>query len=120
MIDMELAVTFRIYHNPQCSKSRAALALLEERGIDIEVIEYLRHPPAKATLRSLLAKLDVPPLDLVRPNEPGYAALAAGADAEQVLDFLVREPRALQRPILESANSAVIGRPPERVLELIA
>jgi arsenate reductase len=84
MIDMELAVTFRIYHNPQCSKSRAALALLEERGIDVEVIEYLRHPPAKATLRSLLAKLDVPPLDLVRPNEPGYAALAAGgADAEQ-------------------------------------
>jgi arsenate reductase len=118
---MELAVTFRIYHNPQCSKSRAALALLEERGIDVEVIEYLRHPPAKATLRSLLAKLDVPPLDLVRPNEPGYAALAAGgADAEQVLDFLAREPRALQRPILESTASAVIGRPPERVLELIA
>jgi arsenate reductase len=69
----------------------------------------------------LLEKLEVRPLDLVRSSEPGYEALAAaGGDAEQVLEFLVREPRALQRPILESEDSAVIGRPPERVLELIA
>jgi arsenate reductase (glutaredoxin) len=118
---MELSVTLRIYHNPHCSKSRAALALLEDRGVDFEVVEYLRDPPAKATLSALLAKLHVRPLDLVRTNEPEYEALAAaGGDAEQVLEFLVRQPRALQRPIIESADGAVIARPPERVLELIA
>ena len=68
-------MTLRIYHNPHCSKSRAALALLEYCGVDFEVVEHLRDPPAKATLSALLAKLHVRLLDLVRTNEPEYEAL---------------------------------------------
>lgn len=112
----------KIYHNPRCSKSRAALALLEARGVDLTVIDYLRAPLSKTALRALLSKLDGEPIDLVRVNEAAYrAAVPEGhtpTEAE-LLDLLVRIPRLLQRPIVEVGARARIGRPPERVLELI-
>jgi arsenate reductase len=112
----------RIYHNPRCSKSRAALALLEERGADVEVVDYIANPPSRATLRELLRKLSVPASELVRADEPEYrAALAAGrAETEDdLLELLAAHPRVLQRPIVEIGGRASICRPPERVVDLI-
>jgi len=111
----------RIYHNPRCSKSRAALALLAERGVDLEVIEYLVSPPTRATLASLVRKLATPALALVRTNEPEFRPYADRTlSDDEVLDALVAQPRLLQRPIVEIGSRACIGRPPERVLELLA
>jgi arsenate reductase len=112
----------RIYHNPLCSKSRGALALLTKRGADLEVIEYLVAPPSRQELVSLLRKLAVPAVALVRTEEPEYeAAVAAGCGTsdDELIDLLVAQPRLLQRPIFEIGDRAVIGRPPERVLELL-
>ena len=110
----------RIYHNPRCSKSRATLALLEENGIEAEVVEYLKEPPDAPTLASLLNKLGCDAADIVRFNEAEFAAtgLSRDADARQLLDAVAQYPKLLQRPIVEHGNNARIGRPPEAVLEL--
>lgn len=110
----------KIYHNPRCSKSRATLGLLEDRGIDLEIIEYLKTPPSKATLKSLLAKLGLEARDIVRASEDAYRAAGVPADATEdaLLDLIVEHPKLLQRPIVEVEKSARIGRPPEQVLEL--
>ena len=110
----------RIYHNPRCSKSRATLALLEARGIEPEIIEYLSTPPSRAEIESLLKKLGCPLRDLIRFDEPEFAAsgLSKDADDAALLDLLVEHPKLLQRPIVEHGRRARIGRPPERVLEL--
>jgi arsenate reductase len=109
----------KIYHNPRCSKSRATLALLRERGVDLEIIDYIATPPSKATLRELLRKLGGPALAMVRTEDQEFRPHAQRAlTDEEVLDLLVAEPRLLQRPIVELGASARIGRPPERVLEL--
>lgn len=110
----------RIYHNPRCSKSRAALALLEERGIEIEIVSYLDHPPSKADLGALVRKLGVPALALVRTDEPEFRDHRGRTLTDDaVLDLLAAEPRLLQRPIVEVGAHARIGRPPELVLELL-
>jgi arsenate reductase (glutaredoxin) len=111
----------RIYHNPRCSKSRAALALLEARGVDVEIVEYLRHPPPSATLKQLVAKLGADAHELVRTSEPEYRAFVAAhgePSGDALLELLAEEPRLLQRPIVEVGARARIGRPPERILEL--
>ncbi|HEX6998884.1 MAG TPA: arsenate reductase (glutaredoxin) [Gammaproteobacteria bacterium] len=110
----------RIYHNPRCSKSRQTLELLQQRGVELEIIEYLKTPPTKATLKSLLRKLGLKARDIVRSNEPEYAAAGVKADAteDELLDLIVAHPKLLQRPIVEVGAQARIGRPPERVLEL--
>lgn len=109
-----------IYHNPKCSKSRATLSLLRDRDIELEVIEYLKTPPTKATLRALLAKLGMPAKAIVRAAEDEFRASGLGADAseDEILDLIVAHSRLLQRPIVETATQARIGRPPEQVLEL--
>jgi arsenate reductase len=112
----------RIYHNPRCSKSRAALALLNERGVTVEIVDYLRQPLTRSELQRLLDELRVEPLEIVRTNEPEYRALAQSGrepTRAEVLDWLAAEPRLLQRPIVEVDGRALIGRPPERVLELV-
>ena len=110
----------KIYHNPRCSKSRAALALLNERGVEVEVVDYIAEPPTKATLRELLRKLGGNALAMVRTQEPEFRAHAQRAlTDDEVIDLLRAEPRLLQRPIVEVGAAARIGRPPERVLELI-
>jgi len=109
----------KIYHNPRCSKSRAALALLTERKIDVEIVDYLASPPSRSTLEALVRKLDLPVRAIVRTGEPEFRE-HGGAERsdEELLDLLVEHPRLLQRPIVDTGRAARIGRPPERVLEL--
>jgi arsenate reductase (glutaredoxin) len=112
----------RIYHNPHCSNSRGALELLTERGAEPEIVEYLRDPPSRLVLERLLRKLGVPALAMVRTKEPEYHASVAaghGTSDDELLDLLVAQPKLLQRPIVETADRAVIARPPERALELL-
>ena len=109
----------KIYHNPRCSKSRATLALLRERGVEIEIVDYIATPPSKATLRDLRRKLGGPALAMVRTEEQEFRPHAQRAlTDDEVVDLLAAEPRLLQRPIVELGDAARIGRPPERVLEL--
>ena len=115
-------MTVKIYHNPRCSKSRATLALLEERGISPQVIHYLDTPPDKAELTALLQALQLPAAQIVRAGESDYAAaeLAPGeSDEALLLDAISRYPRLLQRPIVVNGDRARIGRPPEAVLEIL-
>ena len=111
----------RIYHNPRCSKSRATLQLLESRGLQPEIIEYLKTPPAPAALRPLASKLGVAASSLVRSSDDTFKEtgvdLSAATD-DEIFRLLAERPKLLQRPIVEVANAARIGRPPERVLEL--
>ena len=110
----------KIYHNPRCSKSRATLALLRARGVDVEVIDYIETPPSKDTLRALWRKLGGPALGMVRTEDQEFRPHAQRAlTDEEVIDLLAREPRLLHRPIVELGGAARIGRPPERVLELV-
>ena len=110
----------RIYHNPRCSKSRATLALLQERGVEIEVVDYLATPPSQSTLRRLLRKLAVPALALVRTHEPEFRAYADKTlDEDEIVALLAAEPKLIERPIVELGARARIGRPPEQVLELL-
>jgi arsenate reductase len=110
----------KIYHNPRCSKSRATLALLRERGLELEIIDYITSPPSKGTLRELLRKLGGPALAMVRTEDQEFRPHAQRAlTDDEVIDLLAAEPRLLQRPIVEIGGAARIGRPPERVLELV-
>jgi len=110
-----------IYHNSRCSKSRATLALLEGRRVDIEIIEYLKTPLSKTALQELLAKLQLKPRDLLRTSEAEFKAAGILQDAsdDELLDLMVEHPKIMQRPIVEVGNRARLGRPPEQVLELL-
>jgi arsenate reductase len=111
-----------IYHNSRCSKSRQALALLEQRGIEPRIVDYLRNPPSAAELTSILEMLALEPRQLMRSGEPDYAV--AGLDdpdlgRDALIDAMVRYPGVIQRPIVIAGGRAVIGRPPEKVLEIL-
>jgi arsenate reductase len=110
-----------IYHNPTCSKSRQTLALLEGRGIRPRIVEYLKTPPSAAELSAIVARLGIRPESLVRKGEDIYKAKYAGktlTDA-QWIEAMVRDPVLIERPIVVAGGKAAIGRPPERVLELL-
>jgi len=111
----------RIYHNPRCSKSRTTLKLLEDRGLDVEVIEYLVTPLDAAELRALLGKLGVAASAIVRADDDAFRQsgldLAAASDAA-IIDLIARHPKIMQRPIVETDTGARLGRPPEQVLDL--
>ncbi len=110
-----------IYHNPRCSKSREALALLVARQIPHRCVEYLKHPPSRATLQKLLRALGLPLREMVRRQESVYAELnLADADDEVVLNALCTHPVLLERPIVVHGARARIGRPPANVLTLFA
>ena len=112
----------RLFHNPRCSKSRAALDLLRERGVDPEVIAYLDRPPTVEELRTLLDLLALPPRALLRTGEDAYRELGLadpGLSDEALIAALASHPRLMERPVFVHAGRAVIGRPPERVLELV-
>ena len=112
---------FRIFHNPRCSKSRQTLALLEEHGVKPEVVLYLETPPTRAELEVLLNKLDRSPQDVVRRGEDEYkaAGLDKSSSDEAVISAMVKHPRLIERPIVVCGDRAVLGRPPEAVLELL-
>lgn len=112
-----------LYHNPRCSKSRGALELLEARGLTANVVRYLETPPNADELRSLLAKLGIPPRELLRSGEDEYKTLNLGDTSlsdEQLIAAMVAHPKLIERPILIVGDRAMIGRPPEKILELLA
>ncbi|MEZ5567812.1 MAG: arsenate reductase (glutaredoxin) [Halioglobus sp.] len=113
--------TVTLYHNPRCSKSRSALAILQERGVSPEVVLYLETPLDAAEIRSLLDKLEKTAAEIVRRGEDEYraAGLDAQADEASIIAAIVRYPRLLERPIAVCGERAVIGRPPENVLDLL-
>lgn len=104
----------RFYHNPRCSKSRQALALLEERGVEMEIIRYLEVGVVKEDL-ALLASLE----GIVRKKEAGAEAMAALQSVDDIAVLLEANPKVLERPVLVADGQAVIGRPPEDVLKLV-
>ena len=111
-----------IYHNPKCTKSRQTLALLEERGIEPKVIEYLKTPPSAAELSAILDKLKLEPRALMRTKDEAYSK--AGLDnpkltREQLIAAMVANPSVIERPIVVSGRNAAIGRPPENVLAIL-
>lgn len=111
-----------LLHNPHCSKSRAALALLQERGVAVEILSYLDTPPTQAQLRDLVARLGVGARALLRTGEPEYAELGLAdpsLDDPALIAAMARYPRLIERPVFVHRGRAVIGRPPERVLELL-
>jgi len=111
-----------VYHNPRCSKSRQTLALLEERGVDCEVVKYLETPLSLDVLESIVAALQIRPYDLLRRGESEFRALditAKTADSV-VIDAMLRYPILIERPIVVVGDKAAIGRPPESVLALFS
>jgi arsenate reductase len=112
----------RLYHNPRCSKSRGSLELLRANGIEPEIAAYLEQAPSIAELRELLRMLDVGARGLLRTGEPEYSTLGLddpAMDDDALLRAMVAHPVLIERPIFVHRGRAVIGRPPERVLELI-
>lgn len=111
-----------IYHNPRCSKSRQTLALLEEKGVEPEVILYLENPPSKATLKGLVKKLGLSSArEMMRVKEAPYIELdLASATAETALiDAMAENPVLIERPIVVNGEKAAIGRPPENALDIL-
>jgi arsenate reductase (glutaredoxin) len=112
-----------IFHNPNCSKSRQALALIEEQGEPFTVVEYLKTPPDRSTLEGIVARLPGPPIELVRTEDSSFREL--GVDKESltaaagVIDVLVSHPELMQRPVVLRGDTAVIARPPELVANVV-
>lgn len=111
-----------IYHNPRCSKSRQALALLEQAGTTPEVVKYLETPPTPAELDALLRKLGLDPRALLRTGEDRYAELGLAdreLDREALIRIMADNPILIERPIVVVGDRAVVARPPERATELL-
>jgi arsenate reductase len=112
----------KIYHNPRCSKSRQTLALLQENGIEPEVIEYLKQVPAADELKALLAKLGMTARELLRTKEDAYKEHNLSDNSlsdNAIIAAMVTSPKLIERPIVVNGDAARIGRPPEQVLEII-
>lgn len=112
----------RIFHNPRCSKSRQTLALLEENGVQPEIIRYLETPPTAEELADILALLGLEPRELMRTKETLYKELDLAnpaLDRDALIQAMVDNPKLIERPIVISNGKAVLGRPPENVLDLI-
>ncbi len=115
-------MTVTIYHNPRCSKSRQTLALLEEKGIEPEIVLYLENPPSKAKLKGIMKKLGLSSArEMMRVKEAPYIELdLANATAETALiDAMADNPVLIERPIVVKGEKAAIGRPPENVLDIL-
>ena len=112
---------YTIYHNPRCSKSRNTLALLQEQGIEPDVVLYLETVPDAAEIRDLLHKLDMPAAQLVRRGEEAYKAAGLSRDSseEEIIAAMASHPKLIERPIVIHGDRSVLGRPPENVLDLI-
>lgn len=112
----------RLYHNSRCSKSRGALELLREKGIEPQIVAYLDTPPSAAELRELLRMLGLSARHLLRTGEEEYATLGlsnAALDDDTLIEAMVEHPRLIERPIFVHGGRAVLGRPPEKVLTLL-
>jgi len=111
-----------LWHNPRCSKSRQALALLQERGVEVEIRRYLEDAPTRDELETVRTALGTPPvIEMMRPKEPEFkaAGLSKTADDATLLQAMADHPKLIERPVAIKGDRAVLGRPPEAVLELI-
>ena len=111
-----------IYHNPLCSKSRQALELLEQKGLKPHIVLYLEDPPDAQTLKNIIRLLGIEPIDLIRKKDPLYTELGLAQqaqDAESLIDAMVAHPVLIERPIVINGSKVAIGRPPERILEIL-
>lgn len=111
----------QIYHNPRCRKSRETLSILEENGIKPDIILYLNDTPSKEELNSVLEKLGMKAFEIIRKGEQVYKDNFKGKDLseDEWLNALVEHPKLIERPIVVKGNKAVLGRPPQNVLELL-
>jgi arsenate reductase len=115
--------TITILHNPRCSKSRQTLNLLEDRGVQPEIVKYLDTPPSFDELKVIIEKLGINPRDLLRKGEEEYKTLELknpSLDDDDIIQAMVTHPKLIERPIVIQGNQARIGRPPESVLEIIS
>ncbi len=110
-----------IWHNPRCGKSREGLALLEANGIETDVVKYLDAAPSEAQIRDLLAKLGCSARELMRTKEALYKELELKTveDESTLIKAMAEHPKLIERPVVIMGNKAVIGRPPEKILELV-
>ena len=110
-----------IYHNPRCSKSRNTLALLQENGVEPEIVLYLETPPSSSDIKALLKKLGISAAELARRGENDYKACGLSKDSSEadIVAAMVKHPKLIERPIVVRGNNAVLGRPPENALALI-
>jgi arsenate reductase len=109
-----------LYHNPQCSKSQQTLELLQEKGVNLTIIDYLKTPLTVAELENIAQKLDLEPRQFMRESEAEYENVAdKGLTRHELFEAIVKHPRLLERPIAVTQTKAVIGRPPENVLALL-
>ncbi len=111
-----------IYHNPRCSKSRQTLALLRDRGVEPNVVEYLNEAPDAATLEKIINMLGIEPIDLIRKKEKLYKELGLDkkqGDRRALIKAMAAHPALIERPIVVKGKRARLGRPPEKVLEIL-
>jgi len=111
-----------IYHNPRCSKSRQTLQLLQEHNITPTIIEYLKNPPSESEIKTLLKQLDMSPRDLMRKGEAVYKENNLNDNSfsdKQLIEAMVTNPVLIERPIVVANGQTRIGRPPEKVLEIV-
>ena len=110
----------KIYHNPQCSKSRQTLQLIEEQGIKPEIILYKSTPPTVAELKDVIAKTGLKPMDIIRKGEAIYKEKYKGKEYtdDEWIEIMVTHPTLIERPIVIEGNKAILGRPPQNVVEL--
>lgn len=112
----------KIYHNPRCSKSRETLKLIQAAGIEPEVVLYLQDPPSSAELNAILSKLGINARDLLRKGEDAYKdnnLADKNLTDSQLVEFMVKYPKLIERPIVIKGEQAVLGRPPENVTALL-
>lgn len=115
-------MSVKIYHNPRCSKSRQTLQLLQQQGIEPEIIEYLKTPPTTAELEDILQKLDMEPRELMRKNEAEYKSTGMNnteLSNDALINGMANTPKLIERPIVLANGKAAIGRPPESVLAIL-
>ncbi|MCW8879643.1 MAG: arsenate reductase (glutaredoxin) [Kangiellaceae bacterium] len=113
---------YKIYHNPRCSKSRQTLEILNEKGVDVEIIEYLKTPPTAQELNKVISALGAEPQEVMRKKEAEYKEAGldnASLSRAQQIDLMVANPKVIERPIVVKDDKAVVGRPPENVFDLI-
>jgi len=109
-----------IYHNPRCSKSRQTLELIREKGVEPQIVEYLDTPPSAAELKDILSKLGMSAAQIVRKKEAKEEGIDVEAlDNDALIEALAAHPRAIERPIVVKDAKAVMGRPPQNVIDLI-
>ena len=112
-------MSVKMYHNPKCSKSRQTLALIQKEGVEPDIVEYLVNPPSAAELTNVLDMLGLEPRDIVRRKEAQEEGIDNDLDGDALIAAICKYPRALQRPIVVKDGKAVVGRPPEKVLDIL-